>query len=136
MYIQHGNFSSYLNPRDKNKYLVFNNIYIKTICQSKFSKCVCSASKWSILEQPCHTRYREGPSVTLKCNYTDMIKFPILEHFKVGKFDTMLDVTAAKVKSWVTRQLIWPLLKVSTSKMTTAILTFPGPLRPKSLLHQ
>lgn len=130
MYPQQENFSSSLYPRDKNKYLECNNICIKNIFWSKFSECLCSASKRNISKQPCH-KILLGRAFcdTVKYNYTDMIKFSIPKHYKVGRFVSMLEVTAAKVNtSWVTQQLIWPLLKVNMYKMTTPILTFPVPL--------
>lgn len=116
-----------------------NNIYNKNLFQSKFSECAHLASKWNILEQPCHTKLPGRAFCdTVKYNYTDMIKFPIPKHYNVGRFESMLEVTIAKVNrtTWVTEQLIQPLLKVSTYKMIIPILTFPVPLWPKSLLRQ
>lgn len=94
---------------------MYNNIYIKNIFQSKFSECMCSASKWNTLEQPCHTKLPRGAFCDIvRYNYTDMIIFPIPKHYKVDGFESMLEVTVVKVnsKNWVTQQLIWPLLKV------------------------
>lgn len=70
---------------------------------------MCSASKWNILEQPCHTKLPEEAFCdTVRYNYTDMIIFLIPKHYKVDGFESMLEVTVAKVnrKILVTQQLI------------------------------